>query len=454
MSARYRQALGYAAFLVAAGSVALLGGYIVLQYVPDLSIRVANLRGSGASVASRGDVLGAVIRVSGFTVLLFAVIGVIAFRRRMSARVRLALSYAAFLVVAGGVTLLGVYIVLRYVPDYPLTAAYPPDSGTSVASRGEILSAVVDVSSTILIVLAVIGVSGGWLLAGWILRPLQRINEAARIAAAGHLGHRIRLTGRNDEFRQLADSFDGMLDRLEDAFSTQERFAANASHELRTPLAVTETMLDVARRNPDGQDYPALIDRLGITNARAIGLTEALLRLADANAISAASEPVDLATIVREAVAEHAAEAGHLEVTVETCLAATPAIGDAALLAQLASNLILNAIRHNVAPGIACVTTVHDRPRGLVSLTVENSGISYASETVARLNEPFLRGAGRVSLRKGGTRGYGLGLTLVTRIVDVHHGTFRMAPRQGGGLVVTAMLPDASQRWRSVPRPG
>lgn len=364
----------------------------------------------------------------------------------MSPRQRPLLSYAAFLVAAGVVALLGGYAVLRYVPDYPLTAANPRDPGASVATRQEILDAVVGVSGAILAVLAVIGVGGGWLLAGWVLRPLQRINEAARIAAFGRLDHRIHLSGRNDEFRQLADSFDGMLDRLEDAFATQERFAANASHELRTPLTVTATMLDVARRDPAGQDYPTLIDRFSITNARAIGLTEALLRLADANAISAVAEPIDLATIVRDAVAEQADEARQRSVQIDVREEDAWTVGDATLLAQLASNLLQNAIRHNIVPGFARITTRHDRQRGLVSLTVENSGVFFAPETVARLSEPFLRGSGRISQGNRETRGYGLGLALVSRITKVHHGDLTIVPRHGGGLVITITLPDASQR--------
>lgn len=370
------------------------------------------------------------------------------FEPRVSARLRLTLSYAVFLVAAGFVTLFGVYVLLRYVPTFPLTADDPEEAvvfvGISgVKSRQEVLEAVVVASGIILAALFVIGIIGGWVLTGRVLRPLRYINEAAQIAAAGRLDHRIHLSGRNDEFRQLADSFDGMLARLEDTFSTQERFAANASHELRTPLAVTATLLDVARRNPEGQDYHTVIDRLSVTNARAIGLTEALLRLADAHPITATSELVNLDDIVKDAVADHAAEASQLDVTVDTCLAASPIVGDATLLAQLASNLILNAIRHNIAPGFARIATYHDRQRGLVLLTVENSGESYAPETVTRLSEPFLRGAGRVSQRGRANRGYGLGLALVSRITDVHHGVLHIAPREGGGLVVTTTFPDA-----------
>ena len=369
-----------------------------------------------------------------------------AFQPRVSARLRLATSYALFLVAAGAVMLFGVYVVLRYVPNYPLTAANRSDAGSYVASRQEILQAVVGASGVILVVLAVVGWIGGWIFAGWILRPLQYINDAAIRAASGRLDHRIQLAGRNDEFRQLADTFDGMLDRLEDAFATQERFAANASHELRTPLAIMETMLDVARRNPEGQDYTVLVDRLSITNARAIGLTVALLRLADANAITATSEHLNLEEIVREALVEVAGEAEQRGVRIDARLETSWALGDATLLAQMASNLVQNAIRHNSPPGFARVSTTHDHRRASVVFRVENSGARYSPEAAAQLVEPFVRGAGRVTQAGRERRGYGLGLALVSRIVEVHGGTLSILARDGGGLVVEVTLPGGNQR--------
>lgn len=360
-------------------------------------------------------------------------------QRRVSARLRLALSYAVFLVVAGFITLFGVYLVFRYVPDYPLGPANPSNAGAHVASRGEILDAVVGVTGATLGLLALIGLSGGWYLAGKVLNPLQRINAAALLAADGQLDHRIRLTGRNDEFRQLADSFDHMLDRLNDAFATQERFAANASHELRTPLTVTRTLLDVARRNPAEQDYDSLLSKLDFTNRRAIALTEALLRLADANAVTAVSQPADLGDIASTAIAENAADAAERLITVTARLGTAPVRGDIALLKQLAANLVQNAIRHNVTSGTAVITTSHHPERRLVILRAESAGERFTSDQAARLHEPFLRGAGRVNERK--QKGYGLGLALVARIVDIHKGSFLISPRPEGGLVVEVTLP-------------
>jgi two-component system sensor histidine kinase VanS len=275
-----------------------------------------------------------------------------------------------------------------------------------------------------------------------VLKPLQRINEAARIAATGRLDHRIHLTGPNDEFRQLADTFDQMLDRLHDAFTTQERFAANASHELRTPLAVTTTLLDVAHADPDGQDYPTLIDRLRQTNARAIGITESLLRLNDATSITASFEALDLGAIAEAAVEENAEQAQQQQVVVETALEQAPALGDRTLIEQLATNLIQNAIRHNVSPGWARITTCLDATRTTASLTVENSGAIYTHEAAARLREPFMRGNVRTS-EPGKPRGYGLGLALVSRIAAIHDGGLSITPRAGGGLITKVTLPRA-----------
>lgn len=331
----------------------------------------------------------------------------------MSARLRLTLSYAAFLVAAGLMVAVGVWIVFRVVPNYPLTAANPRDQ-SAVPTRAEILDLIVKGSAIVLAVLAVIGLAGGWVLAGWILRPLDDIAQAARLAAAGKLDHRIRLSGRSDEFKALADDFDHMLERLDDAFTSQERFAANASHELRTPLTVTATLLDVARAEEDSE----LLRRLQETNARAIALTEALLRLADANAVSAAFEPVDLAQIVAAAIEDVDAEAD---------LAPTPVTGDPELLSQLADNLVRNAVQHGT--GDIRVSAAD------ATLRIENAGPVYTREAAARLVEPFLRGAARTA---GG--GHGLGLALVARITEVHGGTLTVLPRDGGGLVVTVGL--------------
>src|SRR5881227_662762 len=169
-----------------------------------------------------------------------------------------------------------------------------------VRSHADLLRNFAPTAAIVLAFLLVFGLVGGWILAGRMLAPLARITDATRAAATGSLSHRIQLEGRDDEFRELADAFDTMLARLEAHVSEQQRFAANASHELRTPLAITQTLLDVARNDPNG-DTGGLVDRLHAVNARAIDLTEALLLLSRADQRSFTREHVDLSLIADEA---------------------------------------------------------------------------------------------------------------------------------------------------------
>ncbi|HEV7949542.1 MAG TPA: HAMP domain-containing sensor histidine kinase, partial [Glaciihabitans sp.] len=218
---------------------------------------------------------------------------------------------------------------------------------------------------------------------------------------------------------------------------------ANASHELRTPLAVMNTMLDVAHRSPQSQDYPTLVERLRITNDRAIGLTESLLRLADADAVGAVATPVNLADVVRLSLIDTADDAANRAVTITSYLETAVVIGDAELLGQLVTNVVQNAIRHSGSAGHARISTHSDSSRRTVVLQVESSGESFSADDAARLTEPFLRGAGRIA---SGDRGYGLGLALVQRITDLHGGMLAIAPREGGGLTLNVELPVSPAR--------
>ena len=239
--------------------------------------------------------------------------------------------------------------------------------------------------------LLVFGLLGGWLLSGRMLAPLTRVTDATRIAANGSLSHRIQLEGRSDEFRELADAFDTMLARLEAHVAEQQRFAANASHELRTPLAITQTLLDVARNAPN-RDTGELVDRLHAVNTRAIDLTEALLLLSRADQRSFTPEQVDLSLIADEATETLLPLAEARGLTIETSGDMTPTVGSHALLLQLTTNLVQNAIVHNLPEqGTVWVTTsVH--PKSVV-LTVENTGEKLTPQLVATLDEPFQRGS-------------------------------------------------------------
>jgi two-component system sensor histidine kinase VanS len=289
-----------------------------------------------------------------------------------------------------------------------------------------------------LVFLLVVGLVGGWFLAGRMLSPLDRITDATRLAATGSLSHRIRLPGRSDEFRELADAFDTMLARLEAQVAEQQRFAANASHELRTPLAVTKTLLDVARKDPRS-DAGELVDRLHTVNTRAIDLTEALLLLSRADQRSFIPDAVDLSLVAEEATETLLPFAAERDVTIEIAGDTTTVVGSHALLLQLGMNLVHNAIVHNLPEhGSVWVTT--GEHAGTATLTVENTGAAISPHQVATLDEPFQRGSERVRTDHSGV---GLGLAIVKSIARAHDGTLALAPRPGGGLCVTVELPAA-----------
>jgi len=357
----------------------------------------------------------------------------------MSVRLKLTLSYAGFLMLAGALLLGVVWVfLLRYVPDRAILL----DPATPIHGVFPIRSSLLHVfaprAAAVLAFLLVFGLVGGWLLAGRMLAPLTRITDAARMAAIGSLSHRIALEGRNDEFRELADSFDAMLARLEAHVAEQQRFAANASHELRTPLAITQTLLDVARKDQD-RDDGELVDRLHAVNTRAIDLTEALLLLSRADQRSFPREPVDLSLIAEETTETLLPLAEERGLTIETSGDATPTIGSHALLLQLSTNLVHNAIVHNLPERGTVWVTTSARTESAV-LTVENTGERLTPQSVATLAEPFLRGTERIRTDHAGV---GLGLAIVKSITQAHDGTLALAPRAAGGLRVTVQLPAA-----------
>jgi two-component system, OmpR family, sensor histidine kinase VanS len=356
----------------------------------------------------------------------------------LSVRLKLTLSYAGFLMLAGVLLLAAVWVfLLRDVPDDALVpnlsdllrAFDPRNFGPRVFGAA---------AAAVLAFLLVFGLVGGWLLAGRMLAPLTRITDATRMATTGSLGHRIRLPGRSDEFRELADAFDTMLARLEAHVAEQRRFAANASHELRTPLAITQTLLDVAR-NDRNRDTGDLVDRLHVVNTQAIDLTEALLLLSRADQRSFTREHLDLSLIAEEATETLLPLAEKQGVTIETAGDITPTIGSHALLLQLSTNLLHNAIVHNLSEqGTVWVTTsVHPKT---VVLTVENTGEKLTPQLVSTLVEPFQRGTERIRTDPAGV---GLGLAIVKSITQAHDGTLTLTPRPAGGLRVTVQLPAA-----------
>jgi two-component system sensor histidine kinase VanS len=322
--------------------------------------------------------------------------------------------------------------LLRYVPEVINTPLPAP-------SQSDLVRAFAPRAAAVLAFLLIFGLGGGWLLAGRMLAPLTRITHATRLAADGSLSHRIHLEGRKDEFRELADAFDNMLARLEAHDAEQRRFAGNASHELRTPLAITQTLLDVARKDPK-RDNAELVDRLHAVNTRAIDLTEALLLLSRTDQRSFSRDYVDLSLIAEEATETLLPLAEKRGLTIETSGDIAPTSGSHALLLQMATNLVHNAIVHNRPEQGTVWVTTSVYPTSVV-LTVENTGEKLTPQLAATLIEPFQRGTERIRTHHAGV---GLGLAIVKSITEAHDGTLTLSPRAAGGLRVTVQLPAAA----------
>jgi two-component system sensor histidine kinase VanS len=366
----------------------------------------------------------------------------------LSVRLKLTLSYAGFLMVAGFLMLTAAWFAGQPDRSFDFLLRYVPDAVISMVGalipgqRAYLLRAYAPAAAIALAFLLAFGLVGGWILAGRMLAPLTRITDATRKAANGSLSHRIELPGRSDEFRELADTFDAMLARIETHVGEQRRFAANASHELRTPLAITQTLLDVASKDPN-RDTSELVDRLHVINTRAIDLTEALLLLSRADQRSFTREHVDLSLIAEEATETLLPLAEKHGLSIETSGDVTPTVGSHALLLQMTTNLVHNAIVHNLPEKGSVWVTTSVRPEAAV-LTVENTGETLAPALVSTLVEPFQRGTERIRTDHAGV---GLGLAIVKSIAQAHEGTLTLTPRAAGGLCVTVLLPVAPLDW-------
>ncbi|MGH3992398.1 MAG: sensor histidine kinase [Pseudonocardiaceae bacterium] len=333
--------------------------------------------------------------------------------------------------------------VVAAVPDLPPGSTVDVDGVPVAADRlGEALQdaareRVLQAGSVAFLLAVTATALLAWVLTGQVLRPLHDVTATARRLSVESLDERLRLPGPRDEVAELADTFDAMLDRLQAAFDAQRRFVANASHELRTPLAVIRTEVDVTLADPgaDADELRRMGVVVGQATLRAQQLVDGLLLLARTESAGlAAREPVDLAPLVTAAlrIAEPDVRARGLRVVTRT--AATPVVGDPALLERVVGNLVENAVRHNVDNGWVNVCTASG-PDGS-SLRVSGSGAVVPPERVAELFEPFRRG---VPDRTGG--GTGLGLSIVRAVVQAHGGTVQAHPVPGGGLSVTVHLP-------------
>lgn len=380
--------------------------------------------------------------------------------KRLTIRARLTLSYAGMITGCGAVLIAVVYLYMRFVPSYQIAPAYQLHSGQyqpgvggevtqaepvdaiEITTVEDFLDNLLIASVIALVLLAVLGGTVGWILAGRIIKPLAVINAAANRASTGTLDHRIGLDGPADEIHDLADTFDRMLASLERSFATHRRFAANASHELRTPLATTKTMIDVVLADPgaDRDELRRLAERVGEVNRASVETVDALLDLADADSGTAACEPVDLAALADDVVTDLADEAVAADVGLTAVGPPCVALGDPVLLRQAVTNLVRNAIRHNVPAGHAVVRVSADEGRACV--TVTNSGLLVPRESLDALTEPFVRGAGRTVTRGSG---HGLGLAIVAAIAAAHDGTLALHPNAEGGLTVHLDVPRADE---------
>ncbi len=293
-------------------------------------------------------------------------------------------------------------------------------------------------------VMTIVSVVAGWLLAGRALRPLRQITATARRVSGQNLGERIALSGPADELRELADTFDGMLARLDNAFHGQRHFVAHASHELRTPLAIMRTEVDVALADPDAgeSDLRQMGEAVRETIDRCERLLESLLMLARSEGAAQHEEDVDLAALAGDCITDLRARAEELELSVRDELAPALTRGDTALLERMIANLLDNAIRHNERGGFVDVQTGVDAGQAVV--TVGNGGPLIDVADAEALIEPFRR-------LERGRGGFGLGLSIVNSVVEAHGGRLTVAARSDGGLEIQVRLPALPLRGADLP---
>ena len=294
--------------------------------------------------------------------------------------------------------------------------------------------------------MTMVSVAAGWLLAGRALRPLRDITATARRVSGENLGERIDLVGPADELKELADTFDGMLARLDAAFGSQRHFVANASHELRTPLAIMRTEVDVALADPDAntRELRAMGEAVRETIDRCERLIDSLLVLARSEAAAGREERVDLAALAADCITDLRARAHKADVEVRADLVSAWTRGEPALLERMIANLVDNGIRHNERHGYLTVATRLDGES--VRLTVCNGGQVIGPDEAAALTEPFRR-----LVRSYG--GFGLGLSIVRSVAEAHGGSLAVHAPATGGLEVSVWLPAASTQAPAPPAP-
>ncbi|WP_030057690.1 MULTISPECIES: sensor histidine kinase [Streptomyces] len=382
---------------------------------------------------------------------------------RPTIRMRLTLLYGGMFLMAGVVLLLLMYVFFQDAVSYLQPRKFnfngnfvqvSGPNGTSTAmdssqfndlqaadylSRSDsALNTLLRKSLTMLVCLAVIAFAAGYAMAGRVLRPLGRITRTARDVASSDLHRRIELDGPDDELKELADTFDDMLDRLDRSFDSQRRFVANASHELRTPLAINRTLLEVQLSDPAASaDLQQLGKTLLATNERSEQLVEGLLLLARSENELTDRRPVELSEVATRALEQTRAEADKREVELRSKLDPGVVAGNGVLLERLALNLLQNAVRYNTAGGWVELATAAVPGGG--ELVVSNTGPVVPGYELEHIFEPFrrIKGADRTRSDKG----VGLGLSIVRSVVRAHGGTIEATPRAGGGLTMRVRIP-------------
>ncbi len=381
---------------------------------------------------------------------------------RPTIRIRLTLLYGGMFLMAGVVLLLVMYFFVRWAfqdaalprldvqPDVLITINNRPYTGDQfnawldsyqAAQAHNSLDTLLRKSLTVLVALAVIAFIVGYAMAGRVLSPLGRITRTAREVASSDLHRRIELDGPDDELKELADTFDGMLDRLDRSFDSQRKFVANASHELRTPLAINRTLLEVQLSDPAASaDLQQLGKTLLATNERSEQLVEGLLLLARSDNELLERRPVELSEVALRAVEQLRPEAANREVEIRSSLAPVAVSGNGVLLERIALNLLQNAVRYNLADGWVEISTAAV-PGGLGELVVSNTGPVVPGYELEHIFEPFRRVKGADRTRSD--KGVGLGLSIVRSVVRAHGGAIEAVPRVGGGLTIRVRIPGA-----------
>jgi signal transduction histidine kinase len=387
--------------------------------------------------------------------------------RPTAIRVRLTTLYAALFLVAGAVLVALMLLYLAHALDMQAAARsrptqhIPPELQQELRAqfqqdRDHVLRAMFTASLVSLGVVGVVAAGLGWLMAGRALRPLQQITATARRVADRNLHERIALTGPNDEIKDLADTIDAMLERLDRSFDSQRRFVANASHELRTPLTLNRTLIEVALDDPEATEA---VRQLGTTllavNHRHEQLIDGLLTLASSEQTISQPVRVDLADIARHVTTERQADAHRANIDIRSELRPAPGTGDPVLLERLTHNLVDNAIRYNL-PDHGTISVTTDATDGHARLIIDNTGPAVPAYEIPSLFEPFRRLSATERLADTATslhRGAGLGLSIVAAVAHAHGGDVHAQPGNNGGLTVRVEIPSTPARAQRMARP-